>query len=76
MEKMTIDHVVPVGAGGKADEKNLVVACHTCNRNKADRIIQPMTLAELEAIFYGFARPRGKVRREKQLRQPSTPGRA
>ena len=35
----TLDHVMPISKGGaKYDPKNLVVACHTCNNRKGDKI--------------------------------------
>ena len=39
-KQATIDHVMPLGKGGKKyDEKNLAVSCRTCNEKKADKII-------------------------------------
>ena len=38
-QKATIDHKIPISKGGlKFCEKNLVVACYTCNEKKADKI--------------------------------------
>lgn len=36
----TVDHVIPVNAGGKEDMGNLVAACLTCNGRKSDRMVQ------------------------------------
>lgn len=33
----TLDHVIPKSEGGKSTWKNMVVACVTCNRKKANR---------------------------------------
>lgn len=33
----TLDHVIPVAAGGTNDDNNLVPACGNCNSSKADR---------------------------------------
>lgn len=35
-EHATLDHVFPVAKGGTHTPGNLVVACHRCNRMKAD----------------------------------------
>ncbi len=38
----TVDHVVPISAGGSNSKSNLVAACELCNREKAARRdIQP-----------------------------------
>ena len=34
----TVDHVVPLVAGGADDPDNLALACFHCNRRKADRV--------------------------------------
>jgi len=34
--ELTIDHFVPVSAGGGEAEENLVYACHRCNLYKGD----------------------------------------
>lgn len=34
---ISIDHVIPVSAGGPTSEENLVVACSSCNRRKSNR---------------------------------------
>lgn len=39
-KNMTIDHVIPVSQGGATNWENCVLACHTCNRTKADRTPQ------------------------------------
>lgn len=33
----TIDHVIPVSAGGTNHRENLVPCCRSCNQRKADR---------------------------------------
>lgn len=35
----TIDHVIPLSAGGKSTTDNLVACCLSCNQAKADRIV-------------------------------------
>ncbi|QOX80891.1 HNH endonuclease (plasmid) [Trichlorobacter lovleyi] len=38
-ELATIDHVYPVSkGGGKFDKGNVVVACYSCNQEKADKV--------------------------------------
>jgi hypothetical protein len=34
-DKLTIDHIVPKAKGGPDFTKNLLCACHDCNRDKA-----------------------------------------
>jgi HNH endonuclease len=34
---LTIDHIVPTGAGGPTSRDNLWLACHRCNEFKSDR---------------------------------------
>jgi 5-methylcytosine-specific restriction endonuclease McrA len=37
----TLDHVIPLSKGGAHGAENVVVACHSCNSGKRDRIIVP-----------------------------------
>lgn len=37
VQAITIDHVLPRSKGGKTSWTNVVAACHTCNRRKANR---------------------------------------
>ncbi len=37
IDTVTIDHMKPKSKGGHTNVKNLVAACLTCNRAKADR---------------------------------------
>jgi hypothetical protein len=34
---LTVDHIVPLAAGGKTEENNLWLACNSCNIYKGDR---------------------------------------
>jgi len=36
--KYHVDHVIPVSRGGSNDPSNLVIACHSCNESKNDRL--------------------------------------
>lgn len=36
--KMTVDHVIPMSAGGDHDLPNLVVCCLSCNSSKKDQL--------------------------------------
>ena len=36
--KLTLDHVVPRSRGGKTEWTNVVAACESCNRKKADKL--------------------------------------
>ncbi|MBR1910167.1 MAG: HNH endonuclease [Lachnospiraceae bacterium] len=44
----TVDHVIPQSLGGSDDLRNLMPLCYSCNAERADDDIEPMT-------FYGFA---------------------
>ena len=35
--RATLDHIIPIAAGGKNCERNLVLACHPCNAGKGAR---------------------------------------
>lgn len=37
LRKLTYDHVVPRSKGGKTRWENIVMACYSCNEQKADR---------------------------------------
>jgi 5-methylcytosine-specific restriction endonuclease McrA len=37
IDELTYDHVIPRSAGGKTTWENIVSACYTCNRRKANR---------------------------------------
>lgn len=37
--EFTIDHVIPMAAGGTSDLSNLALVCFACNRRKSDRSI-------------------------------------
>lgn len=36
-ERLMVDHIVPVAAGGSDDRENLATACAPCNLGKSDR---------------------------------------
>ncbi len=33
-EELTMDHILPIGRGGKSQKGNVVVSCKECNNNK------------------------------------------
>jgi 5-methylcytosine-specific restriction endonuclease McrA len=37
LDRLTLDHVLPVSRGGEDTRENLVVACKSCNSRKKDR---------------------------------------
>ena len=37
----TVDHVIPLNKGGSNDNDNLVALCESCNKEKADLIVEP-----------------------------------
>lgn len=43
-EDLTIDHVVPISAGGKTDWQNTVTSCSSCNQRKANKLLRPKTM--------------------------------
>lgn len=45
----TLDHVVPLAAGGRTNWSNLVVACYECNHDKGD-MDAPSFMAQLEVM--------------------------
>lgn len=47
--RFTIDHVVPLRAGGSDDSENLALACFHCNRRKSNRqtAIDPLSSEEV-----------------------------
>ena len=44
---LTMDHIVPVGRGGKSVKGNVVVCCKACNTEKAAKTPVEMLLEEL-----------------------------
>ena len=40
----TLDHVLPVSKGGKANRFNLLVACHACNSKKSAKVLPEETV--------------------------------
>ncbi|WP_438297722.1 HNH endonuclease [Streptomyces sp. HUAS TT7] len=42
-----VDHIWPVSLGGPEHVSNLVAACGTCNRSKADRLLTEWVLARV-----------------------------
>lgn len=36
--RLTIEHIIPISAGGSSDEDNLWLACSTCNTYKGEQI--------------------------------------
>ncbi|MCQ2379182.1 MAG: HNH endonuclease [Victivallaceae bacterium] len=48
VEKLTLDHVVPLARGGKSTRGNLVVSCLECNRSKSILTPVEQLLDELE----------------------------
>ncbi len=39
----TIDHIIPLSKGGHTSVENLAPLCFTCNKNKQDDVIDPVT---------------------------------
>jgi 5-methylcytosine-specific restriction endonuclease McrA len=48
--RFTIDHVVPLRAGGSDDFENLALSCFHCNRRKSNKqtAIDPLTTEEVQ----------------------------
>jgi len=38
-DECTMDHVVPIGRGGKSTKGNVVISCKDCNNAKKDRLL-------------------------------------
>jgi 5-methylcytosine-specific restriction enzyme A len=45
--ELTMDHIVPVGRGGRSNPGNLVVCCKTCNSKKAHKTPAEMMMEAL-----------------------------
>jgi len=43
-DELTIDHVVPMSAGGKSEWTNVVTSCADCNHRKGSKLMKPKTL--------------------------------
>ena len=56
---ITVDHLVPVIAGGSNEELNLVGACARCNRVKADMRLPNLVNSFYELLKVGRTRGRG-----------------
>ena len=39
-KSLTIDHVIPKSKGGDDSWENLVVACHSCNTKKSNKMLE------------------------------------
>ena len=44
MERLEMDHVIPLSRGGKHTAGNIVPACRKCNASKGNKILEPETL--------------------------------
>lgn len=44
IDKLTIDHIIPLATGGTWDMGNLQLACNPCNQEKADNYVDPWSL--------------------------------
>lgn len=42
-KRATLDHVMPRSRGGSNKKNNLVTACHDCNNNRQNCLINPVT---------------------------------
>jgi len=58
LDDFTIDHVIPVSAGGATNLMNCVAACRRCNQRKANRPLHDVILEapEVGQWFLRFAR--------------------
>lgn len=48
-EELTMDHLVPLGRGGKSTKNNVVASCKSCNSLKKNKTCAEIRLAELKA---------------------------
>ncbi len=53
----TIDHILPISAGGDNSEENLVTSCLSCNSSKKDKIINIEDYPERGLSSSGFQEP-------------------
>ena len=47
LEKLTMDHLIPIARGGCTTKKNVVVACKQCNSLKKNLTIAEIRLSEI-----------------------------
>lgn len=50
--QFTIDHIVPIAAGGKDESGNLALACFHCNRRKSDKQFVPDQSTGIETPLF------------------------
>ena len=46
------DHIIPTSKGGPNTWENVVTACHTCNRNKSNHLLQDI---DMELLYVPYA---------------------
>lgn len=49
-KELTLDHVIPVAAGGNSSHRNLITACEKCNREKANTHVEHYNTREVLEI--------------------------
>ena len=47
-----VEHIIPLSLGGQTDFENLCLACPTCNRHKANRVIGLTDEGAAARLFY------------------------
>lgn len=53
--RLVIDHIVPEAAGGKTEEENLCVSCHSCNEFKGvQQEARDQETGQLAPIFHPY----------------------
>jgi hypothetical protein len=56
-KQRTIDHVIPVSAGGKTSFDNVVTACSECNGAKGDKSLQEMVISKGWKLHHNLSNP-------------------
>ena len=67
-EEMTIDHIIPLEAGGKNELANYQCACRTCNRMKGTMMQDEYYMHITEVFWYLTEKKCGKEFTEKLYR--------
>ena len=52
INKLTIDHIIPISKGGQNTWENLVACCHHCNNKKGDKLLEDIKMTLRNKPFH------------------------